>query len=159
LQGLGGGTAVEALERQGVLATMGYPGVSYLANPQANPVLTTLARLRSRLASAITSTLPDPEASTLKATVLSLRSALSKDEQQALVNTGTVHLIVISGFKLTLVAAALQAIGLWLLQRTTARGWARFAVSTVVIAAVASYTLLTGATPSAVRAAIMAGLV
>ena len=159
LQRLSGGSAIEALERQGVLASMSYPRVSYLANPQANSLLVGLAQLRGRLGDVISQTLPEPEASTLKATILGLHGALSKDEQQALVDTGTVHLIVISGFKLTLVAAALEYLGLWLLRRITA-GWpARLLVSGGVLAAIAAYTLLTGATPSAVRAAIMAGLV
>jgi len=159
LRPLSGEGAIEALGRQGVLASMSYPRVSYLANPQANRVLVSISRLRLRLGETISQTLPEPAASTLKATILGLRSVLPKDEQQALVNTGTVHLIVISGFKLTLLAAGLQALGLWVLRRTTARMWARLGVSMAVLATIAGYTVLTGATPSAVRAAIMAGLV
>ncbi len=159
LQPLAGGSATEALGRQGVLASMSYPRVSYLANPQANPLLVGVSRLRLRLAQTIDRILPEPEASTLKATVLGLRSALPKDEQQELVDTGTVHLIVISGFKLSLIAAMLQLVAGWMLRHTTARAWARFTAASAVLAAIAGYTLLTGATPSAVRAAIMAGLV
>jgi len=159
LQPLSGSGAIEALQRQGVLASISYPRVSYLANPQANPILLAMFRLRQRLGNTISQTLPEPEASTLKATVLGLRSALAKDEQQALVDTGTVHLVAISGFKLSLLAAALQILGLFVLRRTTARIWARLAVAAAVLAAIASYTLLTGASPSAVRAAIMAMVV
>lgn len=159
LQPLNGSGALEALRRQGVLASMNYPKVSYLANPLANPVLIAMFRLRQRLSETIDQTLPDPAASTLKATVLGLRSALPKSEQQALVDTGTVHLVAISGFKLSLLAAALQLLGLWLLRRTTAKGWARLVTAAAVLTAIAGYTLLTGASPSAVRAAIMAGVV
>ncbi len=159
LKPLAGDGAIEALGRQGVLASMSYPRVAYLANPQANPVLVAISRLRQRLGETIDRTLPDPASSTLKATILGLSSALPKDEQEALVNTGTVHLIVISGFKLTLIAASLQALGMFVLRRTTSRMWARMVISAAVLATIAGYTLLSGATPSAVRAAIMAGLV
>ncbi|HEY8693681.1 MAG TPA: ComEC/Rec2 family competence protein, partial [Chloroflexota bacterium] len=159
LQALSGAGAIEALGRQGVLASMSYLRVSWLANPQANPVLVGMSRLRQRLGDTIGQTLPDPVAATLKATILGLRGALPKNEQQALVNTGTVHLVVISGFKLSLLAAGLQMIGLWILRRTSARLFARLVVSASVLAGIGGYTVLTGATPSAVRAAIMAGLV
>ncbi|HEX6513121.1 MAG TPA: ComEC/Rec2 family competence protein, partial [Chloroflexota bacterium] len=158
LRSLAGGAAVEALGRRGVLASMSYPRISNLANPQANAGLIELSQLRRRLGESIDQTLPEPAASTLKATVLGLRGALSKDEQQALVDTGTVHLVVISGFKLSLLAAMLEAVGLWLLRRTTARLWARAAVSLAVLGLIGGYTALTGATPSAERAALMAGL-
>ena len=159
MQALTSSPAAEALGRQGVLATMSYPRVSYLANPQANELLVTIARLRHRLADTIDRTLPQPAADTLKATILGIRSALPKTTQQALINSGTVHLISISGFKLSLLAAGLQLMGLWLLRRTTGRVLARSAVSAVVLAGIAGYTVMTGATPSAVRAALMAGLV
>src|SRR5581483_6892798 len=148
-----------ALAREGVVASMSYPRVSYLANPQANPVLLAIYRLRHRLAQTISGALPDPAASTLAATVLGLRSVLSGEEQRALVETGTVHLIVISGFKLSLIAAALQAFGLLLLRWLGGGRWLRSVVLLGVALAIAGYTILTGATPSAVRAAIMAGIV
>ncbi|MBV8087834.1 MAG: ComEC/Rec2 family competence protein [Chloroflexi bacterium] len=150
--------ATLALERQGVLASMAYPRVAFLANPQANPILQTLFGVRKRLGKTIAATLPDPAASTLQATILGIRSALPKDEQQALVSTGTVHLVVISGFKLSLLAAGLEALALWVLRRTGGRLRTRAAVAGAVVLAIAGYTLLTGATPSASRAAIMAGL-
>ncbi|HLY64981.1 MAG TPA: ComEC/Rec2 family competence protein, partial [Chloroflexota bacterium] len=160
LQALTGDNGVvQALQRQGVLGSMSFPKVSYLANPQANPLLIAIFGLRQRLGDTIARTLPDPAASTLRATLLGLRSALPKEEQQALVDTGTVHLVVISGFKLSLLAAALEALGLWFLRRTTASLSSRLTVSTLVLAVLAAYTVMTGASPSAVRAAIMAGLV
>jgi competence protein ComEC len=157
LEALAGGGAIEALRRQGVLASVSYPRLSYLPNPQANPVLIALFRFRLRLGETIDQTLPEPAGSTLKATILGLRSALSKDEEQALITTGTVHLVAISGFKLSLLAAGLEAIGLWLLRRTTGRAPITFAVTVVVLTTMAGYTLMTGASPSAVRAAMMAG--
>ncbi|HEU0167169.1 MAG TPA: ComEC/Rec2 family competence protein, partial [Chloroflexota bacterium] len=121
-------------------------------------ILQTLFRLRRRLGQTIAMTLPDPAASTLQATILGFRGALPKDEQQALVTTGTVHLVVISGFKLSLLAAGLEALALWALRRSGGRLRTRTAIATVVVVAIAGYTLLTGATPSASRAAIMAGV-
>ncbi|MDE3074977.1 MAG: ComEC/Rec2 family competence protein, partial [Chloroflexota bacterium] len=115
--------------------------------------------LRHRLGAAISRTLPDPEASTLAATLLGLRSAMDKRQQQALVETGTVHLVVISGFKLSLLAMALQALALWCLRRVTPSRAIRAAATLVVLSAVAGYVVLSGATPSSLRAALMAGMV
>ncbi|MGH2469143.1 MAG: ComEC/Rec2 family competence protein, partial [Chloroflexota bacterium] len=148
-----------ALRRQGVLASMVYPSLSYLANPDANPLLQAIFRLRHRLAGAISSTLPEPEASTLQATVLGFRSTVSKQQQQALIDTGTVHLVVISGFKLSLLAMMLEAVSQLVLRRLTAGTAARVLAALLVLAAIGGYTVLTGATPSSLRAALMAGVV
>ena len=156
---LGTTPAELALRRQGVLASMVYPSLSYLANPDANPLLQAIFRLRHRLAGAISSTLPEPEASTLQATVLGFRSAVSKQQQQALIDTGTVHLVVISGFKLSLLAMMLESASLLVLRRLTARSAGHVVAALLVLLAIGGYTVLTGATPSSLRAALMAGVV
>ena len=154
-----GSAAVEALNRKGIPASMSYPQVSWLANPQANPLLVGLSRLRMRLATSIANGLPEPAAGTLEATLLGLRSAMPKAQQQALVDTGTVHIVAISGFKLSLLAFSLLRLALLAARLLPAWRWLRAIVPLPVLAALAGYTLLAGATPSALRAAAMAGLV
>ncbi|MBV9119437.1 MAG: ComEC/Rec2 family competence protein [Chloroflexi bacterium] len=160
LQPLSGNAGlVESLQRQDIAGSMVFPKVSYLANPQANRLMQTLFQVRRHLAQTIANTVPEPAAATMQAALLGEKGNLTKQEQQDLVDTGTVHLIAISGFKLTLLAEFLAVGATWLLRKT---GWAfamTLTVAVVTLVSIASYTLLSGATPSATRAAIMAGLV
>ncbi|MBV8087332.1 MAG: ComEC/Rec2 family competence protein [Chloroflexi bacterium] len=159
LQPLQGGGAIETLNRRGILASMSYPKVSYLANPQANAAMQVILRARQAAADAIHRGLPDPVAGTLAATLLGLRGEIPKDQQAELVATGTVHLIVISGFKLSLLAFFLLELMGRASRRFLAGDRARLLTFCVVVGAIALYTAMTGATPSSVRAALMVGLV
>jgi competence protein ComEC len=159
LQPLQGSGAAEALVRQGVRGSMSYPRVSYLANPQASPVLQAIFGVRHALADAIHRGLPEPAAGTLAATLLGLRGELTKAQQSALVDTGTVHLVVISGFKLSLLAFFLMDFVAGVSRRIMGGHRGRLLTLAIVLAAIAGYTAMTGATPSSVRAAMMVGLV
>ena len=64
--------------------------------------------------------------------------------------TGTSHLVAISGYNVSLVAALMISAFAWLIGRRQA--------ALVALVAIGAYTALTGASPTVVRAAIMGGL-
>ncbi len=90
---------------------------------------------------------PDPEASLLAGILLGVDKGLPEDLQQAFKDTGTSHIIAISGFNISLIAGFLLAIFGRLFGRT--RG-AIFAGIGIVL-----YTMLVGADPAVFRAAMM----
>ncbi len=94
--------------------------------------------------------LPAPHAAVLEGVVLGVRSGIPPALDQALIATGLIHLLVLSGLKVAvlarLVTASLKAVlgraGVW-----------------PAIALVGLYAVAGGGTPAAVRAAAMGGLV
>jgi len=138
------------LARQGIGSLAGYPHVSLLESGRGNPLLEVVHGVRRRLGDALAASLPEPEASLAQGILLGSRSALGPSLTTALNNTSLSHLIAISGYNVTVVAGLVIGSLAWLLGRRQA--------ALAALLAIAGYTILTGATPSVVRAAIMGGL-
>jgi competence protein ComEC len=112
----------------------------------------TLDYLRALVRKAINRGLTEPEASVLRAFMLGERGSLSPRIRALAQRTGVAHIFAISGLH----------IGLWillLLGAASALGLPRIVASGAIILLTTWYVLLVGAPPSAVRAAIMAGIV
>jgi competence protein ComEC len=109
-----------------------------------------LADLRARAAAGIRRYLPEPQASFSTGLLLGGSGQLDVDFRLQLQRSGLAHLVAIDGYKQVIVAAALGGLSARLLG-------ARLATLPVLLG-IAGYTLLTGAHPSAVRAALMVGL-
>jgi competence protein ComEC len=138
------------LARQGIGSLADYPRVSLLESGRGNPLLEVVHGVRQRLSDALALSLPDPEASLAQGILLGSRSALEPSLTADLNNTSLSHLIAISGYNVTVVAGLVIGSLAWLLGRRRA--------ALAALLAIAAYTILTGATPSVVRAAIMGGL-
>jgi competence protein ComEC len=138
------------LARQGIVSLADYPRVSLLESGQGNPLLEVVHGVRRHLSDALAVSLPDPEASLAQGILLGSRSALGPSLTTDLNNTSLSHLIAISGYNVTVVAGLVIGSLAWLLGRRKA--------ALAALLAIAAYTILTGASPSVVRAAIMGGL-
>ena len=110
-----------------------------------------LIAIKVRAQRVVAHSLPEPEASLATGILLGDDDGIPRRVADAFRRTNTTHVIAISGSNIALLVAALRV---WL-GRWRRRGWA----TVVTIAVVASYTLLVGADPAVVRAAIMGGLV
>ena len=112
-------------------------------------VLQTIAVLRDILATTIADLLPEPHAALLQGLLLGGGGNLPRATWEAFRGAGLLHIVAVSGTNVALVIAAVDALLFWLPRR-----W-RLVPSAVIIA---GYTALTGASASAVRAAIMGTL-
>jgi competence protein ComEC len=140
----------EYLARQGVQSTIDYPRTERLESGQGNPAMELVHATRQRLSSALGRALPEPQASLAQGILLGQRSALPRDLADDLNATNTSHIVAISGYNVTLVAGLIVGTLAWFTGRRQA--------ALLALAAIAFYTVLTGASPSIVRAAIMGGL-
>jgi competence protein ComEC len=138
------------LARQGVYSTMRGPKVEVLAHEQGNPLLQVIYGLRQQALDMVYALWPDPEASLLAGILLGIESGIPPQVREAFVATGTSHIIAISGFNITIVAA-LFAAGF-----TRLLGPLRGAVAAAV--GIAFYTIFVGGDPAVFRAAILGGL-
>lgn len=114
-----------------------------------NPLLARLFELRLALAQAIQRALPEPEAALLIGILLGLKTPVLRSRLVLFTATGTIHLVVPAGLKVSILAdAATRAF------RPFGR-WPRVAGA---LLAVGAYAAVGGGGPAALRAAIMGSL-
>ena len=104
------------------------------------------AWLRARYVAAVDGALAAPHASVLLGVVLGVRQGIPPSLQNALIATGLIHLLVLSGLKVAVFARIVQGALQPLLGRNAT--WPALAL-------IGLYALAGGATPAATRAAIM----
>lgn len=110
-----------------------------------------LGIVREKLVSVYQRQLPEPEAGLVAGVVLGHKLSLSEDFKEALVETGTIHVVVASGYNVVVVGSVVLNLLLYLMKRSRATIGAIIGMS--------FYALLAGGEPPVVRAVIMAGLV
>ncbi|HEX6509221.1 MAG TPA: ComEC/Rec2 family competence protein, partial [Chloroflexota bacterium] len=140
----------DILRRRGIESEMRFPRAVDLGLADTGP-LGWIVPLRQRLEQNIDASLPEPEAALLIAITLGSRSAALGDLAPVLVSTGLIHLIAISGIKVAMVAGTI-----WAFVGVLRRRALTLAVSLTVLLA---YVLLTGATASGERSALMWAMV
>jgi competence protein ComEC len=138
------------LANQGVYTLMPRAAANLVWHNQGNWFMALVYGLRQRAFTVVYTLFPDPEASLLAGILLGLDNGIPPAVQEAFNATGTAHIIAISGFNITILSGLLMTVFARLL------GPRRGCLLTIF--GVAAYTLLVGAGPSVVRAAIMGGL-
>ncbi len=142
----------EYLDRQGVNALMTRPDMALLEEGQGNPALSLVHRLRGSLSRSLASTLPEPQASLAQALVLEIRDRVPDDVTGSFRDTGTSHLLAISGLHVAVVLGIVLTASAGLLGRR------RNLYLLVPLGTIWLYAVLSGFSPSVERAAIMASL-
>jgi len=112
-----------------------------------------LAQLRTALLGGITAVVPEPEAGLGAGILLGVRSSIAPEVSESFATAGLTHVVAISGWNIAIVVALVGAV----LRPLERRPGGRWSTAVVATASVAGYVVLTGASPSVVRAALMAG--
>ena len=142
--------AALARERiHGVLRVKPFDGVALLRRGHGQPWLAAIFRLRQRWECLIRDTFEPRDAGLLLSLLLGERVALEDALKDAFVETGTIHLLVISGSNVALVACLFE-----LLFRLLGWPW-RFRLCGMATS-LGGYCLLTGLQPPVARATLMA---
>jgi competence protein ComEC len=135
------------LARQGILAYMPSTEATRLPGQRGNPFSSSLYAVKEASLNRLYRLFPDPEASLLAGILLGVDTGLTRRLQNAFRDTGTSHIIAISGFNIAIIAGFIfVSFNRWLGPRR-----ARL----LALAVIVLYTLLVGAEPSVVRAALM----
>lgn len=138
------------LARQGIYAYVPFGEAAVLERGQGSLFMGWIYAFKARALSVLHAEFPDPEASLLAGILLGQDSGLSPGIQQAFRDTGTSHIIAISGFNISLIAAIFMAF--------FGRVFGQRVGTWVAVFVISVYTLLVGADPAVVRAAIMGGM-
>jgi len=133
--------------QQKLFVEMAFPDTQIISYGNGNKIMDFLYRLRERAHATIYNLMPFPESSVLSGILLGIESGIPDYLWNAYRASGTIHIIAISGFNITVIAVFISRFFRQLL------GWKESLVATVC--AVLFYTLLVGADLPVVRATIM----
>ena len=137
----------EYLARQGIYSLMSFPKMILTNENTGNPFLSAMYVLRDSAYHILRQILPMPEAAVLAGILLGMQNDIPEYLYQAYQASGTTHILVISGFNIAIISALIARF----FRRIFPYGWDALAST----AAIVFYTLLVGAEPPVVRAAIM----
>lgn len=138
------------LEKSGIYGLIYRPkNITKITSNQGSWLITTLYALRQKTEGAINAAIPEPEASFLGGVLLGSKRNIPSDIQDELRATGTSHIIAISGANITILLGIIRQ--LLPLYKRWSQFWATLAISLFI-------TLLTGASASVIRGALVATL-
>jgi competence protein ComEC len=138
------------LAGQGIAGVMPSARLVRVTSHPGDPIHTILYAVRHALIDTVDRALPEPQAALLLGVVFGYRAALPTALEQQMIASGLVHIVVASGLNVALLAR--------LVQQALGRTWPRGAAVTA-LTAIIGYALLSGASPAALRATLMGGLV
>ena len=135
------------LARQGIYSLMAFPRVKMLGHNAGNLFFSVLYDLRETAYQTLRQMIPMPEAAVLAGILLGMENDIPEYLYQAYQASGTAHILIISGFNIAILSAIITRF----FRRLLPYGWDALAATATIIV----YTLLVGAEPPVVRAAIM----
>jgi len=138
------------LARRGIHTRMQYPQITTLGRNTGSPVMAGIYAVRERAQRFIYDQIPFPESALLSGILLGTDWNIPNYLEEAYRACGVLHIIAISGFNIALIA--------WFITRLSLRLFTPGKAGLAAIGAILLYTLLVGAEPAVVRAAIMGSL-
>jgi len=140
---------INYLRKDGILYTMSYPVTDIVSRGNGNKIKSFLFFAKEKFLEKINFLMPSPESIFAGGLMLGEKSNFDQTLKQSFVNTGMIHLVTLSGYKVTMVAG-------WFIQL-----FSFLSLGTAIgigILAVWCFVLMTGGIASAIRAGTMATL-
>jgi competence protein ComEC len=138
------------LSKDDIYYTLNFADVEIVSKGHGNKIIFLLLRIKHSFTSKISKLLPEPEASLLSGLLISGKQALPESVLEEFRRAGVSHIVVLSGYNITIVAEFMQRMFGFLALR--------FSILSSVVGIVL-FTLMTGATATVMRAAVMAIIV
>jgi competence protein ComEC len=138
----------EYLARQGVVSTVLYPDIDVIGRGGGSDLTRRLQDVRNSLSASLEQALPEPESALARGILLGERASIPGDLTEDFNRAGISHLIAISGQNVVLVAGFVVASLASLIGRRPA--------TAIAMGFVLVYAVFVGASPSVLRAAVMA---
>lgn len=126
--------------------------LTLVARNQGNKIYAAILSVKNNFEEKLSEIFPDPEGAYLKGLLLGGSKRMTEDLSNAFSRTGTTHTVAVSGYNVTIVAAFLMWLGIFL-------GLWRQQVFSFALIGIVLFVIMTGAPSSAVRAGIMGGLI
>jgi competence protein ComEC len=137
------------LRKDGIFYVMGYPEVEILSRGNGSKIKSALFSVKGKFLEKMNSAIYAPENQLMGGLILGERSSFSQELRQDFIDTGTIHIVALSGYNITIVAEWFMKLFAFL-PKNLGIGMGIFAVILFI--------LMTGGSSTAVRAGIMATL-
>ena len=140
---------INYLRKDGILYVMSYPKIEVISQGNGNVVKSALFSVKEKFLEKMNFAIPAPENLLMGGLILGEKSSFDQSMRQSFVDTGTIHLVALSGYNVTIVAEWVMKL-FGFLPRNLGFSAGIFAILLFV--------LMTGGSSTAVRAGVMATL-
>jgi len=140
------------LAKDDIYSVVYYPEIKLLASNQGSWLQEKLLVLKNIFKNSVNKILTEPQAAFLGGLLLGEKRGLPQELMDNFSRTGTTHIIALSGYNITIIAVALISLFNFFMLRRSVSFWT--AVAIIIL-----FVMMTGASPSVVRAAVMGILV
>lgn len=140
------------LSRYDIYSLCFNPKIKIISHNQGSGLFKYLLIFKNYFIGTINKILPEPQASFLAGLLIGAKRSIADDLIQAFNRTGTTHIIAISGYNITIIAAILLGLAKSL-------GISRKKSFWFIVVGILFFVVITGASASVVRAAVMGILV
>jgi competence protein ComEC len=138
---------VNYLSKDSIYYNISFADVSFIDSGYGSSFTSFLLKTKAKFLGKIEAIVPPPQSSLLSGLLLGVKQSLGKDLQQNFVDTGLVHIVVLSGYNVTIVAEAIMRF-LSFLPLTFGIAVGSFSI--------VLFAVMTGAGATIVRASLMA---
>lgn len=140
---------INYLRKDGIYYVMSYPKIEVLSSGHGNFLREILFKIKNAFLESIGRSVAPPESTLMGGLILGERSSFDSDLRQEFIDTGTIHIVALSGYNVTIVAE-------WFMKLLKSFP-ERIGISAGIIA-VFLFVIMSGANSTAIRAGIMATL-
>lgn len=140
---------INYLRKDGILYVMGYPKIEIVSRGNGNKIQNALFFVKEKFLEKMNFAITSPESLLMGGLILGEKSSFDQALRQSFVNTGTIHIVALSGYNVTIVAEWFMKLFKFLPQ---------YLGIGMGIFAILLFILMTGGSSTAIRAGIMATL-
>ncbi len=144
---------INYLRKDGILYVMSYAKIEIISRGNGNMIKSALFFAKENFLEKMNLAISSPENLLMGGLILGEKSSFSQELRQAFVNTGTIHIVALSGYNVTIVAE-------WIMKLFSEVPYVpkNFGIE-MGIFAIFLFIIMTGGSSTAIRAGIMATLV
>lgn len=140
---------VNYLRKDGIFYVMNYANTEVVSQGNGNFIKSGLFFVKEKFLEKIDSNISSPESLLMGGLILGERASFSEEMRKKFIDTGTIHIVALSGYNVTIVAE-------WIVRMFSFLPY-NFAFSAGILG-ILLFVLMTGAQSTAVRAGVMASL-
>jgi competence protein ComEC len=140
---------INYLRKDGILYTISFPKIKIISRGNGSPLQANLFKLKQKFIERVNYAIAPPESTLMGGLILGEKSSFDESLRKSFIDTGTIHMVALSGYNVTIVAD-------WVMKFFSFLSAAMsfyLGIITIIL-----FILMTGSTSTAIRAGIMAVL-
>jgi competence protein ComEC len=138
---------INYLKKDGIFYVMNFPKLQIISHENGNKIKSTLFFIKEKFLEKINFSIKEPESLLMGGLILGEKASFNQELRQSFINTGTIHIVALSGYNITIVAEWIMKLFAFLPKNF---GFA-VGIGTIIL-----FILMTGGSTTAIRAGIMA---